>query len=502
MPIGQIIGGEYGEVLIRQKSGETIEIGDLLSIDDVIMQVHDLSYGSLLEDDDLARMSGMQLEGYEETSLMEEEIRNYTFAKAKPLVQIRDEEPKIPKTLPKFFGNLDRVSKDDFHFLEEPENSLYLGKIRSGTQVLDVPIHINGKKALSHHILIPATTGRGKSNLVKVMLWNLIPKEYCGVLVIDPHDEYYGRNEKGAKDHPDSDKKIDYYSTNPPKGGISLRINVSVLKPWNLNGIVDLSDAQSQAMYVFYQHHRDDWLEAILTADSEEISRYGVQETTLDALRRKLKLTFDLAVRNGEVRPKGNIFTTEGSESLVDDVVNSIENGKKVILDTSSMPQDKELLIAGIITDRLFKRYKGYKEKGELKEKPTVSIVIEEAPRVLGDKSGRNVFHQIAREGRKFRVGLIAITQLSSMIPREILANMNTKIILGNEMKSERDAIIGSAAQDLSKDSKNIASLDKGEAIVSSIFTKFAVPIKIDFFGDVVEDSDEDDGNKKLEFFG
>ncbi len=42
MPIGQIIGGEYGEVLIRQKSGEIIEIGDLLSIDDVIMQVHDL----------------------------------------------------------------------------------------------------------------------------------------------------------------------------------------------------------------------------------------------------------------------------------------------------------------------------------------------------------------------------------------------------------------------------------------------------------------------------
>jgi len=119
---------------------------------------------------------------------------------------------------------------------------------------------------------------------------------------------------------------------------------------------------------------------------------------------------------------------------------------------------------------------------------------------VLGDRAGRNVFHRIAREGRKFRVGLIAITQLSSMIPREILANMNTKIILGNEMKSERDAIIGSAAQDLSKDSKNIASLDKGEAIVSSIFTKFAIPIKIDLFEDLVEK--EKGEEKTLEFFG
>lgn len=500
MSLGQIIGGEYGEVLIRQKAEETIEIGDLLSIDNLILQVHDLGYGSLLESDDLARMSGMELEGYEETSLIEEELRNYINVKAKPLVHIKYGEAKIPKILPPFFGNVERVSKKDFDFMERPTNSLYLGKVRSGSHILDVPVEINGKKAISHHILIPATTGRGKSNLVKVMLWNLIPKEYCGILVIDPHDEYYGRNELGAKDHPDAIKKVDYYSINPPKGGFQLKINLSIIRPWHLNGITDLTEAQNQAMYVYYTHHGKNWLESLLTADEEEARGRGIQETTLDALRRKLQLTFDLTVKNREVRPKGNIFVTKGLEKLVEDVVKSIEDGNKVILDTSSMSQDKELLIAGIITDKIFKRYKKYKEKGVLDEKPTVGIVIEEAPRVLGEKSGRNIFHQIAREGRKFRVGLIAVTQLSSMIPREILANMNTKIILGNEMKSEREAIIGSAAQDLSKDSKNIASLDKGEAIVSSIFTKFAIPIQIDLFEDIAEK--EKANNKKLEFFG
>ncbi|MFO7791428.1 MAG: ATP-binding protein [Candidatus Saliniplasma sp.] len=502
MTIGQIIGGEYGDVWIRQKSGETIEIGDLLSIDDLILQVHDLSYGSLMDNNDLARMSGMQLEGYDETSLMEEEIRNFINAKAKPLVHIKDGDAKIPKILPDFFGGLERVSKEDFEFMEEPENSLYLGKVRSGSYTLDVPVYINGKEALSHHLLIPATTGRGKSNLVKVMLWNLIPKEYCGMLVIDPHDEYYGRNEYGAKDHPEFDKKVMYYSPNPPKGGYHLRLNISGLKPWNLQGTIDLTDAQNQAVYMYYSHFRDDWLSELLKASNEGASGYGIQETTMNALKRKLKLKFDLRVKNGKVVPKGKIFVTEGSESLVNDIVKAVEDGKKVILDTSSMPQDKELLIAGIITDKIFKMYKSYKEMGELDDKPTVSVVIEEAPRVLGERAGRNVFHQIAREGRKFNVGLIAITQLSSMIPREILANMNTKIILGNEMKSERDAIIGSAAQDLSKDSKNIASLDKGEAIVSSIFTKFAVPIQIDFFDDVVEKDTKEKKEKNLEFFG
>jgi len=498
MSIGQIIGGEYGEVKIRQKSGRTIEIGDLLSIDDMIMKVLDLEYGSLLEQDDIERISGMSLEGYEETNIMEEEIRNYIYAKAKPVLKVKDGEPKKPKTLPSFFGDLERVDEVDFEFLEEPENSLYLGRVRSGSNVLNVPIHINGKEALSHHMLIPATTGRGKSNLVKVMLWKLIPKEYAGILVIDPHDEYYGRNEIGIKDHPESDKKMDYYSTDPPSGGYHLRINISILRPWNLQGIIDLTEAQKQAMYVYYNHHREDWLEGILTSEPGE--RQGVKETTLDALKRKLKLTFDLKVEDGSVRPRGNVFVTNGSESLIDDIVDGVENGKKVILDTSSLPEDKELLIGGIIADTIFKRYRNYKERDELDDKPSVGIVIEEAPRVLGDRAGRNVFHRIAREGRKFRVGLIAITQLSSMIPREILANMNTKIILGNEMKSERDAIIGSAAQDLSKDSKNIASLDKGEAIVSSIFTKFAIPIKIDLFDDIVEE--DDSGEKTLEFFG
>ena len=98
-----------------------------------------------------------------------------------------------------------------------------------------------------------------------------------------------------------------------------------------------------------------------------------------------------------------------------------------------------------------------------------------------------NIYSTIAKEGRKFKVGLTAITQLSSVIPKTILANMNTKIILGNEMKQEREAIIASASQDLSQDDKNIASLDKGEAIITSIFVPFAMPIKIPLFEDIVK---------------
>ena len=46
--------------------------------------------------------------------------------------------------------------------------------------------------------------------------------------------------------------------------------------------------------------------------------------------------------------------------------------------------------------------------------------------------------------------------------------------------------MIESSPQDLSKDNRNIASLDKGEAVVTSIFTKFAVPVKIPLFKEFV----------------
>ena len=138
------------------------------------------------------------------------------------------------------------------------------------------------------------------------------------------------------------------------------------------------------------------------------------------------------------------------------------------------------------------------KPEGKLSQIAPVSIVIEEAPRVLSAEAmeqSSNIYSTIAREGRKFKVGLVAITQLTSVIPQMILTNMNTKIILGNEMVAERHAVMESSAQDLSDEDRTIASLDKGEAIVSSIFTKFAVPIYTPLFETIVADAKKNTQN-------
>ena len=186
-------------------------------------------------------------------------------------------------------------------------------------------------------------------------------------------------------------------------------------------------------------------------------------------------------------------------------IVSALENGKIVVMDTSKIGDEAELLIGSMIATNVLDSYQNSKAEGTLKDKLPVSIVIEEAPRVLASEklqAGENVYSRIAREGRKFKVGLIAITQLTSVIPRDILTNINTKIILGNEMATERRAVIDSAAQDLEDDDQMIASLDKGEAIVTSIFTRFAVPIQIPLFESLVKEQKAARKHSDLEYTG
>ena len=70
--------------------------------------------------------------------------------------------------------------------------------------VLDKDVHLDGESLITHHVLIAATTGRGKSNLVKVLLWSALDARKFGIFVIDAHDEYYGRDGLGLKENPNA----------------------------------------------------------------------------------------------------------------------------------------------------------------------------------------------------------------------------------------------------------------------------------------------------------
>ncbi|MFO8017437.1 MAG: ATP-binding protein [Promethearchaeia archaeon] len=506
--IGQFVSGSFDKLILRQKADQTFEIGQLLVAGTdlknySIYQINDLKYGSQIPGDSLELMAGYQLER-EHTSfqIYEPELRNYVLAEAKALVKVsydpeRDELiPVLPKTLPSFFQAVCELNNDHLSFLKERElkNPIGIGKVRSGSQILDTEVNLEARDVLTHHILIPATTGRGKSNLVKVMLYNILENEDCGILVFDAHNEYYD----SLKEHPKSSEFLKYYSIRGIPGSLDLKFNTKFIQPSHIRGAISLTNAQRQALTVYHRDAKsndENWIKNLFTKD---LSERGVATSTQSALRRKIGILLHIKMEpndTGVEEPiEGGIYRFSGYETTVTSILDALEDGKTVVVDTSLLGGNEEIFVATIIVEKLFAQYKNYKFNDLLKNYPVISVVLEEAPRVIGKKvleAKENIFGTIAKEGRKFDIGLIAITQLPSIIPREILANMNTKIVLGNEMGPERKAIIESAAQDLSKDSQTIGSLDKGEAIVTSNFTKFAIPIKIPLFEDLVKKEQE-----------
>lgn len=513
---GQIVGGGLKDIYIREKSDSQMELGDLLvaegsQSDYTIIQVKDIEYRSQIPQSTLELSAGLKLEGYgDNLEVMQPKLRNYLVARAKSLLYVQKNDEgeyliKSPKRPPSFFNDIQSITNDHLGFLkpDKVKNSIYLGDIRSGSTVKeDVNVHIDLVKSLTHHIFIPATTGRGKSNLVRVMLWSILDSEGAGILVLDPHNEYYGDSvRKGLRDHPKRPEKLEYYS--PDSGNqdaLTLSINVKRIRPHHFSGIGGFSSAQSEAMRMFYNKYGQDWIgEIAKEKDYKILKTMGIDEKTAKVLKRKIETKLGVSAVD-ETSPdekkcvfNSRLFVGGGSGlSTISDIVESLEDGKIVIIDSSKLSDFEELFVGSIIASNIFLKYKNYNSE-ELKRRPVISIVIEEAPRVLGRDAlesgmGNNIYGTIAREGRKFKLGLIAITQLASVIPRAILANMNTKIILGNEMSMERTAIIDSASQDLSDDNRIIASLDKGEAIVSSVFTKFAIPIYTPEFERFVEE--------------
>jgi uncharacterized protein len=475
---GQVVAGDFSKIVMRIKAEEEVELGELVVLDSFILQVYDLIYGSQISQQNLEMVAGMNLEQGEFT-ILDQSLRNYQLALLKPLLTIGSKS-KTCKKLPQFMGKVREITKEDLSFITTPKTPLFLGSLRSGSKELDFHVFLPGRDVLSHHVLIPASTGKGKSNLMSCMLWDITSKQYAGMLVLDPHDEYYGRTGKGLKDH--NNNVVYYTPASPPPGARTLKIHINKLKPEHFQGAITLSDPQRQCLFVYHKKFKQHWIPEVLKETKIENVRF--HEDTLAVVKRKLISLLGLDFEHGQLTCTG-IFDTVAGESTISDICSELEESKTVIIDTSYFSGAIEIMIGSIIAAEVFDRYRYYKKTGQLHDKPVVSIVLEEAPRVLGKKvleQGSNIFDTIAREGRKFQVGLIAITQLPSEIPKNILANMNTKIILGIEMNSERQAVIESSPQDLSQDNRNIAALDIGEALVTSTFTKFAVPVKIPLF--------------------
>ena len=298
----------------------------------------------------------------------------------------------------------------------------------------------------SKRTMVLAQSGFGKTNLVKVLLYNIIGDNSCGKLVFDLNGEYFSKTAAqtvglGDIDDEQVRKNLVVYSdrkiTNPKGFDYRGKVQVNTHKHMTVGDILAFSSGFSEVMKSFLLYLDDSQVEGFVKnidsyCDSpQKLYRdfpdfFGTKASGDD----KKDAKQDKSARGTimAIRKRIRHFIDEGgvhssSSTLLEDTFKALKGGKTVIIDLSLRDSVDASIISTMIVRKLFEDNKNNYTEARDQDIIRCIIVVEEAQNVLSNEQVRtasNPFVRIAKEGRKFGIGLIAITQRPSAISEEI----------------------------------------------------------------------------------
>ncbi|MDD1708683.1 MAG: ATP-binding protein, partial [Methanoregulaceae archaeon] len=416
-----------------------------------------------------------------------------------------------PRTIPSKFSIVEDPSACDFRFLTEQMGEIEVGLMRSGQDVLrDVAVRIPSK-VLPQHMGVFATTGMGKSNFMKTFCASCMKERKFGLLIVDPHGEYVsggkssiGEPTKGLVHYTAGRDGLAIFTIRPEsdrkKYGLNrLAIEFDDFRIGDLSILYDLSAAQQEIVEAFASIRGDEVIAFFRSIDPEifPIRDPGAAGITEGSLAWKIRNSMSGPVRviKGHIENivNGNkaFFKVQGSS--IPEIIKNLHENRVVLIDIPDMSERSELFVLSIITRKIMERHhseaRGFGIDDKQESSHQVLITIEEAQRVLSSGgSSTQVFRECAMEGRKFGVGICVITQQPKNVDPKILAQINTFVVMALGDKGDRDIIMGSAKQDLSKMEIEIQTLDRGEAIISTIGIPFPVSTRIHKFENYIDE--------------
>ena len=387
---------------------------------------------------------------------------------ARPLAVLREDTIERP-TYPPSPGTpvFEPSAKDLKRFLGLPENGLLLGEL----QFHDVPFRVDMDRLVQKHFAILAMSGSGKSYLTSVIIEELLDRRRedgrIGIVVFDVHGEY-----RGFAEPPTDPSYVDYSTKTIRIPASQVRIGVSLLSPETLMGFMPgLSDAQKRLLR--------DVLDTLRRRMEDGAGPYDVDDIIreVEALRGRVRnenTRLALLSWLRDLKRKG-IFAKLEHPS----VLSLVRPGKLVIFDLSDITEmSRKQLIVAYFARRLF-------ELRRQNQVPPLLLIVEEAHqfipegKALSEVLARPILETIAREGRKFGLGLCLISQRPVRLSTTALSQCNTHIILRMTNPYDLDHVKRSSEGIDDRSIRMITTLRVGEALMVGEAVKFPVFFRV-----------------------
>ena len=189
----------------------------------------------------------------------------------------------------------------------------------------------------------------------------------------------------------------------------------------------------------------------------------------LDALRsRMMDRQYDFLLHPDEYEPSFDGTTVADLPSLLARWL----GGKKpvTVLDLSGVPTNVLTRLVGSILRIVYEALMWSRDKSEGGASRPLLIVMEEAHRYLAsekDNTARSVTQRIVKEGRKFGVGAMIVSQRPSEVDETILSQCGTFFALRMSNASDRSRVQSTLPENLATMMDMLPVLKTGEAIVT-----------------------------------
>lgn len=446
-------------------------------------------------------------------------------------------------TFPDINSEVHVITSEDLYKIFSPQKMsapLVFGELTGG---IDLPAIIDLQNLVMRHGAIVGATGTGKSNAVATILKGLVSSKWIGskTIIMDLHGEYSSIVKEKTKVIstigngslvlpfwllPFSELIAFIVGRQISSEDVGVRnfkeaiLNSKIewLKKKGLTSLIDIITIDSPIPYDLRKIWQDFYIEeyATYTTTDRNVIAWQVNEETSKGDYRKLQIPMFLSAGPGGKQPFKRTGQSMGTASFLDklraccldknysfifgtnennflevsleELVKSWIGSENItILDLNSVPSDIVDITIGTISRIFFDLWRwGRNEKGVGKQRP-LYLIFDEAHLYLSDtknsfssgSSIRNV-SRILREGRKYGVGALVVSQRPSDINSTIFSQIGTIISLRLNNQSDLGIIKGSMSDNLSGISDLIPSLRTGEALISGEASP--LPIRARFY--------------------